>query len=78
MVYHQSAVGTLDGHDLIYVYTQGALMGAPEGTPFPADERQPGQTVADLIAVRTRASAAGAWGRSRLGPTPTGSPGLLT
>ena len=28
-----------------YVYTQGALMGAAEGTPFPADERQPGQTV---------------------------------
>jgi len=42
-----------------YVYTQGALMGAPEGTPFPADERQPGQTVADLIAARTRAFAAG-------------------
>jgi choline monooxygenase len=41
-----------------YVYTQGALMGAAEGTPFPADERQPGQTVADLIAARTRAFAA--------------------
>jgi hypothetical protein len=41
-----------------YVYTQGALMGTPEGTPFPADERQPGQTVADLIAARTRAFAA--------------------
>ena len=42
-----------------YVYTQGALMGAPEGTPFPADERLPGQTVADLIAARTRSFAAG-------------------
>jgi choline monooxygenase len=41
-----------------YVYTQGALMGTPEGTPFPADERRPGQTVADLIAARTRAFAA--------------------
>ena len=34
-------------------------MGAPEGTPFPADERQPGQTVQDLIAARTRDFAAG-------------------
>jgi hypothetical protein len=33
-------------------------MGAAEGTPFPADERRPGQTVADLIADRTRAFAA--------------------
>ncbi len=41
-----------------YVYTQGMLMGAPDGTPFPADERQPGQTVQDLIADRTRAHAA--------------------
>ena len=41
-----------------YVYTQGALMGAAEGTPFPADERRPGQTVRDLIADRTRAFAA--------------------
>jgi choline monooxygenase len=41
-----------------YVYTQGALMGAAEGTPFPADERQPGHTVQDLIAARTRAFAA--------------------
>jgi choline monooxygenase len=41
-----------------YVYTQGALMGAAEGTPFPAAERQPGQTVQDLIAARTRAFAA--------------------
>jgi choline monooxygenase len=37
---------------------EGALMGATEGTPFPADERQPGQTVQDLIAARTRAFAA--------------------
>lgn len=42
-----------------YVSTQGALMGAAEGTPFPADERRPGQTVAELIAERTRAFAAG-------------------
>ena len=42
-----------------YVYTQGMLMGAAEGTPFPSDERQPGQTVADVIADRTRAFAAG-------------------
>lgn len=42
-----------------YVYTQGALMGAAEGTPFPAAEREPGQTVADLIAARTRSFAAG-------------------
>lgn len=42
-----------------YVYTQGALMGVAEGTPFPAAEREPGQSVADLIAARTRAFAAG-------------------
>jgi phenylpropionate dioxygenase-like ring-hydroxylating dioxygenase large terminal subunit len=41
-----------------YVYTQGALMGAAEGTPFPADDQRPGQTVPDLIAARTRAFAA--------------------
>jgi choline monooxygenase len=41
-----------------YVYTQGALMGAAEGTPFPAEELRPGQTVQDLIAARTRAFAA--------------------
>lgn len=41
-----------------YVYTQGALMGAAEGTPFPADDREAGQTVADLIADHTRAFAA--------------------
>lgn len=40
------------------VYTQGALMGAAEGTPFPADERRPGQTIQDLIAARTRSFAA--------------------
>ena len=40
-----------------YVHTQGALMGAAEGTPLP--EREPGQTVADLIAAHTRAFAAG-------------------
>ncbi|MCV7199116.1 aromatic ring-hydroxylating oxygenase subunit alpha [Mycobacterium angelicum] len=39
-----------------YVYTQGALMGAAEGTPFPTG--QPEQTVADLIATRTREFAA--------------------
>ncbi|MEB4211180.1 aromatic ring-hydroxylating dioxygenase subunit alpha [Mycobacterium sp. 94-17] len=41
-----------------YVYTQGMLMGAAEGTPIRAD-RQPGQTVPDLIASRTREFAAG-------------------
>ncbi len=52
--------GTLSDEEVwdAYVYTQGALMGAAEGTPFPADERQPGHTVADLIATRTRAFAA--------------------
>ncbi len=39
-----------------YVCTQGALMGVAEGTPLP--EREPGQTVADLIAARTRSFAA--------------------
>jgi choline monooxygenase len=34
-------------------------MGAPEGTPFPADERQPGLSVQDLIAAHARAFAAG-------------------
>ncbi|EUA29376.1 rieske domain protein [Mycobacterium intracellulare 1956] len=53
--------GTLTDEEVwdAYVYTQGALMGAAEGTPFPADERRPGQTVAELIAERTRAFAAG-------------------
>jgi choline monooxygenase len=41
-----------------YVCTQGALMGVPEDTPYPADECQPGQTVSDVIAGRTRAFAA--------------------
>ena len=41
-----------------YVVTQGALMGAAEGTPFPADELGPDGTVADVIAARTRAFAA--------------------
>ena len=41
-----------------YVQTQGALMGVAEGTPFPADQRRPGQSVADVIAERTRAFAA--------------------
>jgi phenylpropionate dioxygenase-like ring-hydroxylating dioxygenase large terminal subunit len=36
-----------------YVTTQGALMGVTEGTPFPSD-RLPGQSVADVIAERTR------------------------
>ncbi|ULE33384.1 aromatic ring-hydroxylating oxygenase subunit alpha [Mycobacterium sp. IDR2000157661] len=40
-----------------YVTTQGALMGVEEGTPMPAD-REPGASVADLIAARTRAFAA--------------------
>ena len=40
-----------------YVSTQGALMGVEEGTPFP-DDRQPGQSVSDVIAERTREFAA--------------------
>jgi phenylpropionate dioxygenase-like ring-hydroxylating dioxygenase large terminal subunit len=53
--------GELSDEDVwdAYVYTQGALMGASAGTPFPAAERQPGQTVADLIAAHTRSFAAG-------------------
>ncbi|ORA15404.1 aromatic ring-hydroxylating oxygenase subunit alpha [Mycobacterium arosiense] len=52
--------GTLSDEEVwnAYVYTQGALMGAAENTPFPTAERRPGQTVADLIADRTRAFAA--------------------
>lgn len=42
-----------------YVTTQGALMGVVEGTPFPSEELTPGQSVADVIAERTRAFAAG-------------------
>ncbi|MGH3958922.1 aromatic ring-hydroxylating oxygenase subunit alpha [Mycobacterium sp.] len=41
-----------------YVCTQGALMGVAEGTPFPRDQRRPGQSVADVIAERTRSFAA--------------------
>jgi hypothetical protein len=40
-----------------YVCTQGALMGVAEGTPFPGS--QPGQSVMDIIAERTRSFAAG-------------------
>jgi choline monooxygenase len=40
-----------------YVCTQGALMGVQEGTPMP-EHREPGASVADLIAARTRAFAA--------------------
>jgi len=39
-----------------YVCTQGALMGVAEGTPFPGG--QPGQSVMDVIAERTKAFAA--------------------
>ncbi len=42
-----------------YVCTQGALMGVADGTPFPEDQRQPGQTVAEVIAERTKSFAAG-------------------
>lgn len=42
-----------------YVSTQGALMGVPEGTPFPSEQRRPGQSVSDVIAERTKAFAAG-------------------
>jgi choline monooxygenase len=41
-----------------YVTTQGALMGVAEGTPFPAEQLEPGKSVADVIAARTRAFAA--------------------
>jgi phenylpropionate dioxygenase-like ring-hydroxylating dioxygenase large terminal subunit len=41
-----------------YVTTQGALMGVDDGTPFPADERGPDQSVSDMIAARTKAFAA--------------------
>jgi choline monooxygenase len=41
-----------------YVQTQGALMGVADGTPFPDDQRRPGQSVADVIADRTRTFAA--------------------
>lgn len=42
-----------------YVYTQGALMGVAEGTPFPSDRQSPGQSVADVIAAQIREFAAG-------------------
>ena len=42
-----------------YARTQGALMGVAEDAPFPVDECRAGQSVADLIAGRTRAFAAG-------------------
>jgi choline monooxygenase len=41
-----------------YVTTQGALMGVADGTPFPAEQLEPGKSVADVIAERTRAFAA--------------------
>lgn len=41
-----------------YVTTQGALMGVAEGTPFPAEQLERGESVADVIAKRTRAFAA--------------------
>lgn len=40
-----------------YVYTQGALMGAGEGTPLPEGRPAPGETVAEVIAEQIRASA---------------------
>ena len=41
-----------------YACTQGALMGVAEDAPYPEDECLPGETVADLIARRTRSFAA--------------------
>jgi phenylpropionate dioxygenase-like ring-hydroxylating dioxygenase large terminal subunit len=41
-----------------YVTTQGALMGVAEDTPFPAHQQQSGQSVADVIADRTKSFAA--------------------
>ena len=40
-----------------YVTTQGALMGVAEDTPFPADQQELDQSVADVIAQRTKAFA---------------------
>ena len=40
-----------------YAATQGALMGVAEDAPFPADQQCPGQSVADVIAERTKAFA---------------------
>jgi choline monooxygenase len=50
--------GTLTDADVwdAYVTTQGALMGVAEDTPLPADQ-QPGQSVCDLIAERTKTFA---------------------
>lgn len=42
-----------------YVRTQGALMGVADDTPFPLDEGGHDKPVADVIAERTRAFAAG-------------------
>ncbi|MFV8053177.1 aromatic ring-hydroxylating oxygenase subunit alpha [Mycobacterium sp. 48b] len=42
-----------------YVYTQGALMGVAEGTPFPSEQQSPGQSVADVIATQIKEFAAG-------------------
>ncbi|MGV0718084.1 aromatic ring-hydroxylating dioxygenase subunit alpha [Mycolicibacterium sp. XJ662] len=41
-----------------YVCTQGALMGVEEGTPLPDGRPMPGESVAEVIAERTRAFAA--------------------
>ncbi|MET0474058.1 MAG: aromatic ring-hydroxylating dioxygenase subunit alpha [Mycobacterium sp.] len=41
-----------------YVRTQGALMGVAEDAPFPVEQCQPGQSVADVIADQTRTFAA--------------------
>jgi choline monooxygenase len=56
-----------------YVYTQGALMGAAEGTPFAADERRPGRTVQDLIAAHAGLRGQPR-GRPRLGRHRPGDP----
>jgi choline monooxygenase len=53
----RQSLGDADVWDA-YVRTQGALMGAAEGTPYPADARRPGQSVADVIAAQTRDFAA--------------------
>ncbi|BBY79492.1 aromatic ring-hydroxylating dioxygenase subunit alpha [Mycolicibacterium pulveris] len=51
---------TLSSRDVwdAYVYTQGALMGVEEGTPLPDGRPSPGESVAEVIAERTRAFAA--------------------
>jgi len=54
----EATLGETDVWDA-YVETQGALMGVAEDAPFPAGQQLPGQSVAEVIADRTREFAAG-------------------